>query len=387
MSGPQYCYSKTSLPIFPITAIGQLPNRQIRQALKQAPIDIGETGTVHTVGGPSFGGISDSDVYPDPIDSKVPKECVTLVQDGYPTHSSRCFFDGSRDIPFESDTHSPAITAFRSSFIEALKPWLRAELVLATMILTYMVVFGKLTWLQQSNYGTFDFDLGVFDQEIWLAAHHWNALITIRGTDMWANHVNPVVYLLVPFYWIGAGSHFLLLVQTFAFAIAAVPLWQLTNDRISDPWWALVVPFAWLLYPAVQWMTSWPFQPEYLAVPALIWAYWFADKHRWVWYWIAVALVLATKEDAALPIIALGILLAARRQTKVGALTCSVAIAWFLICIKVIMPAAAGGAAPFFASQFPTLGSSFGQMLYNSVRHPSLILSPIFANIRFHYYF
>ena len=80
--------------------------------------------------------------------------------------------------------------------------------------------------------------------------------------------------------------------------MSAIPLWLLARDRLGDPWLALGVPLAWLLYPAVEWMTKWPFQPEYLGVPALLFAYWLADRGRWRWYAVCVVLVLATKEDA-----------------------------------------------------------------------------------------
>ena len=264
--------------------------------------------------------------------------------------------------------------------------WVRAEIALGAMVLVYSLVFVHLDWLQQSHYGTFDYDMGIFDQEIWLAAHHLNPFITIRGLNMWANHVNPIIYLLVPFYWLGAGPHFLYVVQTLAFALSAIPLWLLARDRLGDPWLALGIPLAWLLYPAVEWMTKWPFQPEYLGVPALLFAYWLADRGRWGWYGVCVVLVLATKEDAALPIIALGIVLAVRRHRRAGLLTAAGALAWFLLCVEVILPSASPTAAPFFAYQFSALGNSMGEILYNSVRHPTRILRLALSHDRYQYY-
>ncbi|HEY5026000.1 MAG TPA: DUF2079 domain-containing protein [Acidimicrobiales bacterium] len=264
--------------------------------------------------------------------------------------------------------------------------WLRPELALGAMLVAYCVVFIHLTWLQESHYGTFDYDMGIFDQEIWLAAHHLNPFITIRGLDMWANHVNPIIYVLVPFYWLGAGPHFLYVVQTLALAGSAVPLWLLARDRLGNPWLSLGIPVAWLLYPAVEWMTKWPFQPEYLGVPALLFAYWLADRGRWRWYGMCVVLVLATKEDAALPVIALGILLGFRHHRRAGLVTAAGALAWFLVCVEVILPSASPTAAPFFAYQFSSLGDSMGQILYNSVRHPSRILRLAFSHDRYQYY-
>jgi uncharacterized membrane protein len=264
--------------------------------------------------------------------------------------------------------------------------WWRPEVVLAAMIGAYVVVFGWLTWLQQANFSTFDFDMGVFDQEIWLAAHHLNPFLTIRGLNMWANHVNPIIYLLVPFYWLGAGPHFLYLVQTVALASAAIPLWLLARDRLSSPWLALGIPAAWLLYPAVEWMTWWPFQPEYMAIPALVFAYWFADRNRWVWYWVCVGLVLACKEDAALPIMALGILLALRRKPRQGGLTFAVALTWFVLCVEVIIPNASNSNAPFFIYQYSELGTSVPNIFFNLFRHPSYLWDQIFTWSKVHYY-
>lgn len=254
------------------------------------------------------------------------------------------------------------------------------------MVAAYVGLFGWLTWLQQANFGTFDFDMGIYDQEIWLAAHHLNPFVTIRGLNMWANHVNPIVYLLVPFYWLGAGAHFLFLVQTAALALTAVPLWLLARDRMGSPWLALCVPFAWLLYPAVEWMTWWPFQPEYLAVPALAFAYWFADRGRWRWYALCVALVLMTKEDAVFPVLALGLILALRGRRREGLATVGAAVAWFVICLEAIIPSAVPGGGPYFMYQYSQLGPGVWSILGNSIRHPGLVLGPVFSWDRVHYY-
>ncbi|MGC8510290.1 MAG: DUF2079 domain-containing protein, partial [Acidimicrobiales bacterium] len=248
--------------------------------------------------------------------------------------------------------------------------------VVSVLIAGYVGLFGWLTWLQQANFGTFDYDLGLFDQEIWLAAHHWDALITIRGLTMWANHVNPIVYLLVPFYWLGAGPHVLYLVQTVALAGAALPLWLLARDRVG-PWSATAVAFAWLASPALEWMTWWAFQPEYLAVPALIGAYWFADRRRWLAYGLCVAAALATKEDAALAVAALGVVLVVRHRARAGLVTLGAAVTWFLVALEVIMRAATPGAAPFFLYQYAALGDSTGQIVLALLRRPWVVLAAL----------
>jgi uncharacterized membrane protein len=261
----------------------------------------------------------------------------------------------------------------------------RPEAVLAGMIVAYVVVFGRLTWLHQSNFGTFGFDQGIFDQQIWLASRFKQTFITVRGLDMWANHVNPSVYLLVPFYWLGAGPHFLSLVQTIVLALGAVPLWLLARDRFGNSWLTLGPAAAWLLYPSLQWMTWWHFHPEALSVTPLLFAWWFAGRRRWGWYALCVVLVLAAKEDTALAILALGLVVALRHHRVAGLLTTMAAAGWLVTCFKVIIPAA-GLTTPFYSDQYPTLGTTINQIVYNAVRHPSRLLRLAFNRDRYDYY-
>jgi uncharacterized membrane protein len=262
----------------------------------------------------------------------------------------------------------------------------RPVLILAAMVVLYVLVFGTLTWRHQSNYGTFGFDHGIFDQEVWLASRFKDPFLTTRGLNMWANHVNPIIYVLVPFYWLGAGPHFLYLAQTVAFASGAVPLWLIARDKLGNPWIALAIPTAWLLYPSLQWQTWWHFHPECFAVPALLFAWYFADKERWIPYAIAVVCVVAVKEDAALVGIALGIIVAIRKDRRVGLITAGLSLLWLIVCLKLIIPHAVGGSNPFYANQFSSLGDSTNEIVFNTVRHPSRVIELANEHSRRAYY-
>ena len=260
------------------------------------------------------------------------------------------------------------------------------SVVLGAMVTFYVAVFGSLTWAQQSNFGTFGFDMGIFDQEVWLVSRFKPSFITVRGLDMWANHVNPIVYLLVPAYWFGAGPHFLYLLQTTSLALGALPLWLIARDRLRNGWLALAIPLAWLLYPSVQWMTWWHFHPESLGVPAFLFAWWFAGRGQWRWYAVCVCLVLATKEDAGIAVAAMGVVLALRRSRVVGAWTVAGAVAWVAICVKLVIPHATGAANPFYADQYAELGRNTNAIVVNAIRHPSRVIQLALRRDRHDYY-
>ena len=69
---------------------------------------------------------------------------------------------------------------------------------LGLLVAAYVLVFGWLTWAQQSNFGTFGYDMGLYDQGIWLLSQFRDPFVTIRGLSFFEHHVNLIVLLLVP---------------------------------------------------------------------------------------------------------------------------------------------------------------------------------------------
>ena len=258
---------------------------------------------------------------------------------------------------------------------------------LVAMMLAYIAVFGTLTYQQQSNYGTYGFDMGIYDQGIWLVSHFKNPFVTIRGLDYFGHHVNIITLLFVPAYWLGAGPHFLYAVETVWLAAGAIPIWLLGRDRLGSSWLPLGLCAAYLLYPSVEWINQWQFHPDALIITPLMFAYWLGTRRRWGWFWAAVAIALSCKEDAGLAVFGLGICLWLKhRQRARGLITAIAGATWFLICTKLIIPLANGGGAPFYVATFPDLGSSIFSIIGNFVFHPSRWIKLVFARSRWTYY-
>jgi uncharacterized membrane protein len=262
----------------------------------------------------------------------------------------------------------------------------RPQFWLATMVAGYIGLFGFLVYRQQSNFGTFGYDLGMHDQAIWLLSRFEGPWDTVRGLDYFGQHINVISALFVPAYWLGAGPHFLGMVHTTVVALCAVPLWLLARDRLTNPWAALVLPLAWLLHPAVDWVTWWTYHPDSLSMLPLFWGYWFATRRRWKAFAIAIGFALICKEDDALAVLMLGVVMALwRRATtagpgpgerparRAGIITAATGATWYVLCTKVLIPPLLGGAAPFYNNFFPALGNSIPEVIKNAIIHPSRV--------------
>ena len=290
--------------------------------------------------------------------------------------------------------------------------------VLGFAITTYILVFGFLTWNQHTNFGTFGFDMGIYDQGIWLLSRFENPFITVRGLPYFGHHANFSTLLFVPFYWLGAGPRFLYMAETMALAAGAIPLWLLGRHLLKNAWVALLPAMAYLLYPSLQWINWWHFHPDALIITPLLFAWWFARIEHWRPFVVAIILALLAKEDAAIAVAAMGVLIAIRaciignedpietgpasKQTSrlfqvasfarnnrsfiAGVYTTIAGIAWWLTCTKLIIPYMTGGTEPFYSHLFPGFGDTPLEVLKTIMTSPSSLIDAVSTPDHLTYY-
>lgn len=208
--------------------------------------------------------------------------------------------------------------------------------ILGTIVLLWVVVMGRLVWLRHDRMESLSLDMGVYDQAVWLLSRFGQQLITVRGVPVFGHHVSPAMYLLAPFYWLGAGAHFLNLLQVVSLALGAIPVFLIARDRLSAPWMALILASAYLLHPSLQFMAWELFHPDAMAITPLLFAYWFSRRGQWRWFIVSLVLAVAWREDVALAAAALGLLVAIRGQRLIGLRTAVSALAWFIFTTRVV---------------------------------------------------
>jgi uncharacterized membrane protein len=257
--------------------------------------------------------------------------------------------------------------------------------VLGAMVVGWSVLFIVLGWIRQARFATFSFDLGIYDQAVWLLSRFHDPFVTVRGLEFFGHHVNPILLLFVPFYWLGAGPLFLLSAQVVVQASGAIAVFLLARDRLRDRWLAVALAAVLLLNPTYQWLTWEFFHPDALAIAPLLFAYWAARTHRWKWFVLFVVLAAACKEDVALAIAVLGVLIAVRGNRKIGLLTLGAGIAWYAIATRVIIPLS-NGIGPFYDSFFGDLGKNPVEVGTHLATHPRQAVELATEHDRVSYY-
>ena len=244
-------------------------------------------------------------------------------------------------------------------------------------------LFGFLGVRHHQNFGTWSYDMGIYDQAFWLVSRGGQSFMTVRGLEFWGHHFNPIAILFAPFYWLGAGPGFLYVVQATALGAGAIPVYLIARDRFSRPWVALSFVFSYLMYAPIQWISWANFHPEALVVTPMLFAWWFAMRLQWRAFFICVLIALCTREDTALAVIMLGLVLVIRNRRSsvrydrwVGAIAAAVGLGWYIVTTKLIIPFFNDWAQPFYIQYFyGNYGASMPEIIANIVKRPDRVIS------------
>ena len=195
---------------------------------------------------------------------------------------------------------APAVT------IRDVIRWLPPVLV-AIAGVTYAVYFARLTIRHHNGFGTAGFDIGLYDQGLWLLSRFRSPFVTIMGRNLFGDHSSFILLPLVPFYWFGAGASFLLAVQSIALGSTAIPVYLTVRRLLSSRWAACGLAVAFLLQPSLAWTNAENFHPDSVVAPLLMTAIWAMVARRWRLFLVFGVLATLVKEDTLLVIIPLGL--------------------------------------------------------------------------------
>ena len=246
------------------------------------------------------------------------------------------------------------------------------------IVVSWIFLFARLIIRRHDSFQTFDFDLGIHDQSLWLLAHG-KTFNTVCGLPVFGHHAMFMYYLLVPFVWLGGGPNLWNTFQVLALGLAAIPVFKIAVHRLNSRIAGLAFAIAWLLLPTTIYLVWETFHPETMAIPFLLTGYHYAitrnsphtgrlSRTSLAFIWLAAAVLW--KEDIALAVIGIGVLMLWKRQWRFGATLIGAAFVYFLVIGVWLVPTLAGEFSSYGAL-YGNLGQTPLDVVKNSVLHPS----------------
>lgn len=254
--------------------------------------------------------------------------------------------------------------------------------LLALLVIVDIVLVCQHSVARYQTYHADAFDLGNMNQAVWNTLHGHLFRFTNRGLDWFGPptrlgiHVEPILLLIAPLYLIHDGPETLIVVQNVALALGAIPLFMLGLRRLPTlPLVAVAFAASYLLAPEFFGSALWDFHSVALATPLLILSIWALDAGRYRTFIVAAVLAALTKEDVALSLALLGLLIIVwRRRPYFGLAVIVLSVAYTVFCFAVVLPHFNGGISGGnnFWYRYSWLGGSAGAALKNILRNPLL---------------
>jgi uncharacterized membrane protein len=265
----------------------------------------------------------------------------------------------------------------------------RGRPLLWAAMAAYAAAFAALSVLRHEAFETGRFDLGNMVQAVWSTAHgHLLQVTNLHGAQIsrLAAHVDPILVVFAPLWWIWPSPVLLLTAQALAVALGALPLFWLARKHTGSERAALGFSLAYLLFPATGWLSLNEFHPVALACPLLLFAIWYLDEDRLLPFAFFAALAALTREEVPLVIAGLGIWYAfGRRRWLTGGTIAVAGIAATAVAIQVVIPHFHHGTGSSFYHRYDAVGGSAAGIVRKAFTDPGRLLSVAFDHRGTHY--
>lgn len=178
-----------------------------------------------------------------------------------------------------------------------------------------------------------NFDFGIFCNIYYNLKESFRPLSTCERNTLlshFAVHFSPILYLLLPIYYIFPSEITLQVAQVVLLMSGAVPLWLLMKKYKIHATVKFFLTVAYCSFPAICFGCIYDFHENCFILPLLLWMFFFYEANKKIPMFIFAFLVLMVKEEAfAYVFIFAFYILAARKDYKKGIALMALSLIYF----------------------------------------------------------
>ncbi len=212
-------------------------------------------------------------------------------------------------------------------------------ILLFLFISTYIIIFSWLSILRHKAFASFG-DLANMDQTVWNTVNGRFFSFINKGqyVSRFSVHSDIILVLISLIYLIWSNVRLLVALESFFLGLGALPVFLISQKILKNKLVSLVVSLAYLLNPGMQWTNIFDFHAVSLAIPFLLFAFYFMLEEKWKQYFFFILLAIMTKEQISLYVSVFGLYIFFFKNKKVGLITFLFGITWFLTMIFIVIP-------------------------------------------------
>jgi uncharacterized membrane protein len=247
-----------------------------------------------------------------------------------------------------------------------------SQIAVVVMMVAYIVWFSFLSIRQHEAFMTGGLDLGNFDQTVWNTSRgQFLRMTTVEGLySRLGGHVEPILLLLVPLYWVMPDPRTLLVVQTVVLASGAWAAYRLSAWKLEYPAAGVAMAAVYLLSPVVEGANLFDFHPVSFAAALLLFATYYMLRGDFGRFALFAGLTAFCKEEMPAVVVLMGLYVWIIGHDRRGGGLATGAIVWFLVANLLIIPAFSPIGQNIHYVRYAELGGGLGEMARTALTDP-----------------
>lgn len=280
------------------------------------------------------------------------------------------------------------------------------------MIAIYTIIFTAMNWQLYNGLLVPHGDSVMYEEHLWNITHGKGFRSYLDQGLFWGEHIQFVHLLLLPVYLL-FSSHFTLeLFESFALAIAALPVFWIAKRQTQSPFLAVLMAATYLFYMPMHYLDISidlkTFRPISFGIPFILFGIDQYERRRFAGMIVCFLLALSAKEEFAIIIATFGVWVFfdrpvtlshsvenipsstqtsfTKQQRILGSCLAIAGTLYLLFAVGVAIPWFRDGLKVHYSAYFGDLGHSPSELVKNSFRNPILFAKMLFTT-RTVYYF
>ena len=222
------------------------------------------------------------------------------------------------------------------------------------VIAIYGAVFGVMSILRYLSIHNTVVDFGSFDHVLWNIAKKGD----FKYIGLGYGHFSPILIVYALFYKLCSSGMILLITQTAAIGLSAVPLYYITRNKLKSDYYALLIVVIYFLYSPLQYNNLFDFHTDHLLILFIFLAFYYLEKKNALAFILVCLPALFLKEPLILNVAMLGLYaMISHKMYKSGSFVFIGSLFFFFIVVGIIMPGTSGASyGGGFEGSFSYLG-------------------------------
>lgn len=182
--------------------------------------------------------------------------------------------------------------------------------VLGLAIAWHVIVVAGAMYFKTYTFSTNTYDMGIFSQMFYSMSQGLGPITTLerdRVLSHFAVHFSPIVYLLLPVYWLFGSAESIQVMQIVIVLSGVIPVYLIGKKQGYDRYLIYLFMIMYVLSPALIGGSMFDFHENCFLAPLILWLLYFAMGNQLAGMGVMTVLILLIKEDAFIYLLLIGI--------------------------------------------------------------------------------